>query len=114
LPEPSFEEQRRAYISLQAQARLHPNLSPPIGPNIQRCLELFLLESDEPFAMKLPLKNTLYNLMVFLDKNYESLRDPRVKDRLFLSYCEDQDFFHAGPLIRQYYSHFLARSQLPD
>lgn len=64
--------------------------------------------------MKLALKNTLYNLMVFLDKNYESLGDPRVRDKLFLSYCEDHDLSRAGPLIRQYYSHFQTRSQMPD
>lgn len=54
---------------------LHSYMPPPFGlfsqprPSIKKLLEKFLIESekeDMPF-----IKNTLYNLMIFLDQNCE-------------------------------------------
>jgi hypothetical protein len=35
------------------------------------------------------LKNSLYNIKVFIDKNYGLLNDSRIEDRIFLSYCDE-------------------------
>jgi len=40
------------------------------------------------FGEKAMVKKALYDLMVFIDKNYESINDPRAKNKMFLSYCD--------------------------
>ena len=34
------------------------------------------------------MKRYLYDLMVFIDRNSDSIEDPRAKFKLFLSYCD--------------------------
>lgn len=64
----------------------HPNYFQSQRPTIKKALERFLMESI--FGEKAMVKKALYDLMVFIDKNYESINDPRAKNKMFLSYCD--------------------------
>lgn len=44
----------------------------------------------------------MYDLMVYIDKNSDSLNDPRARDRVFLSYCDEFDPRLAKPLLQDY------------
>ncbi len=37
--------------------------------------------------------------MIFIDKNVHLTNDPRVKGKLFLSYCDEFDPLYLGPII---------------
>ena len=44
----------------------------------------------------------MYNLMVFIDRNYALLNDARTKDKIFLSYCDEFDQDCVGPLLHDH------------
>lgn len=70
------------------------------NPTIKKLLESFLLSSAlEEQAM---VKVTMYDLMVYIDKNADSLNDPRTRDIVFLSYCDQSDPRFVKPLLQGY------------
>lgn len=71
------------------QPPIHPNGFPQQRLTIKRDFDRFLMESN--FGEKLMVRKTLYDLMVFIDNNYESINDPRAQNRIFLSYCDEFD-----------------------
>lgn len=75
-----------------------PPMFPYPKPPIKKMLERFLYESNTD---KYLLKTAIYRLMVFIDSNYEIIQDPRAKDRLFLSYCDQFDPTFIKPLIHK-------------
>jgi hypothetical protein len=64
----------------------HPSYYQPQRPTLKKILDRFLMESS--FEEKVMVKKTLYDLMVYVDKNYESINDPRAKNKIFFSYCD--------------------------
>lgn len=44
----------------------------------------------------------MYDLMVFIDKNCDSLDDPRARNKVFLSYSDEFDPSFAKPLLQDY------------
>ena len=77
-----------------------PNYYPQQRPTIKKALDRFLMESS--FGEKVMVRKTLYDLMVFVDKNYESINDPRAKNRIFLSYCDEFDQQFSMRLIHEH------------
>jgi hypothetical protein len=71
-------------------------------PPFKRYLERFLLESS--YTEKSTIRKAMYNLMTFIDRNFEALSDPRAKDRIFLSYCDEFDHTFMGPLVQEHIS----------
>ncbi len=77
---------------------------PPMFPHmklpLKKVMERFLVESD--ISEKEILKNILYDLVIFIDKNCDTMNDPRANGRLFLSYCDDFDPKHVGTILNDY------------
>ncbi len=74
-------------------------------PTMKKLMGKYLEECELELGDRVSLKNALYNLMVFLDKNSHLLNDPFVKNRLFLSFCDQFEPRTAAFLIHDYLMH---------
>ena len=67
---------------------------------LKRLMQGFMNQAEERgIYNKKELKETLYELMVFIDKNSDLIDDPRSKEKIFLSYCDEFEPRLAGPLL---------------
>lgn len=58
--------------------------------NIKEMFEKYFKEASSNELINVT-RNIIYDLMVYIDKNFEKIKDPRIKNQKFLSYCSDFD-----------------------
>jgi hypothetical protein len=66
---------------------------------IKKLMERFFIESAH--QEKNLIRTTLYALMIHIDSKYESIHDPRIRGRMFFSYCDEFDAYLIKPLIQE-------------
>lgn len=85
-----------------------PQAFPPLPyqypePSTTRVFQEFLLVSaNEATISKTAIRNILRKMVTYIDENYLSIRDPRIKEDILLSYCDIYSPKFIGPLLDQY------------
>jgi hypothetical protein len=75
--------------------------SMPNEVTIKKILSRYLFSAEECEGQdRIHLRDTIYDLIVYIDKNIEMINDPRSTERLILSYCDNFEPKLIGPLLK--------------